>query len=52
VPAESSSSIPAALAQLAHAEVLQEAEAPHLLAYGMQEVKPVTTLLPPGQHLS
>jgi predicted transposase YbfD/YdcC len=33
VPAELSSSIPAALTQLARAEALQDAEAPHLLAY-------------------
>jgi predicted transposase YbfD/YdcC len=33
VPAPSSSAIPAALTQLAHAEALQPAEAPHLLAY-------------------
>jgi predicted transposase YbfD/YdcC len=33
VPAKLSSSIPAALTQLARAEALQDAEAPHLLAY-------------------
>jgi hypothetical protein len=33
VPAELSSSIPAALTQLARAQALQDAEAPHLLAY-------------------
>jgi predicted transposase YbfD/YdcC len=33
VPADASSSIPAALAQLAHADPLRPAEPPHLLAY-------------------
>jgi hypothetical protein len=33
VPAEQSSSIPAALTQLAHTDPLQDAEAGHLLAY-------------------
>jgi DDE_Tnp_1-associated len=33
VPAELSSAIPTALTHLAHAEALQDAEAPHLLAY-------------------
>ena len=33
MPAELSSAIPAALTQLAHAAPLQDAEAPHLLAY-------------------
>jgi predicted transposase YbfD/YdcC len=33
VPADPSSPIPAALAQLAHADLLQHAQAPHLLAY-------------------
>jgi hypothetical protein len=33
VPADPSSSIPAALAQLAHADPLRPAEPPHLLAY-------------------
>jgi hypothetical protein len=42
VPAESSSSIPAALAQLAHTEALQEAEAPHLLAYPRHHPRPTS----------
>jgi hypothetical protein len=33
VPADSSSPIPAALTALTHADPLQEAEPPHLLAY-------------------
>jgi hypothetical protein len=33
VPADPSSSIPFALTQLAHADPLRPAEAPHLLAY-------------------
>jgi hypothetical protein len=33
VPADPSSPIPAALAQLAHADLLQHAQGPHLLAY-------------------
>ena len=33
MPTELSSAIPAALTQLAHANSLQETEAPHLLAY-------------------
>jgi hypothetical protein len=33
VPADPSSSVPAALAQLAHADPLRPAEPPHLLAY-------------------